>query len=128
VVHWCFSTFKLCVKLPRKPLSSSSFSDRFYDMGLGAGAEEKSSSSFMSEFIRKCGGYVVIDGGFATELERHGADLNDPLWSAKCLIDSPHLVRRVRTHILSLSLSLSCCLFLGKYEEQMEGKKEMILK
>jgi hypothetical protein len=114
VVHWCFSTFKLCVKLPRKPLSSSSFSDRFYDMGLGAGAEEKSSSSFMSEFIRKCGGYVVIDGGFATELERHGADLNDPLWSAKCLIDSPHFVRRVRTytHTLSLSLSLSLSLLL----------------
>ena len=61
------------------------------------------SSTFMSDFIGKCGGYVVIDGGFATELERHGADLNDPLWSAKCLVDSPHLVRRV----LSLSLSLS---------------------
>ncbi|KAG7992018.1 hypothetical protein I3843_02G106900 [Carya illinoinensis] len=60
-------------------------------MDLGC-AEE--TSSFMPGFIRECGGYVVIDGGFATELERHGADLNDPLWSAKCLIDSPHLVRR----------------------------------
>jgi S-methylmethionine-dependent homocysteine/selenocysteine methylase len=82
-------------------------------MGLG-GAEE--TSSFMSEFIRKCGGCVVIDGGFATELERHGADLNDPLWSAKCLIDSPHLVRRV--HSLSLSLSRFFCLVLVKGNER----------
>ncbi|OIW12484.1 hypothetical protein TanjilG_04648 [Lupinus angustifolius] len=48
----------------------------------------------MREIIEKCGGYAIIDGGFATELERHGADLKDPLWSAKCLITSPHLVRR----------------------------------
>jgi homocysteine S-methyltransferase len=87
-------------------------------MGLG-GAEE--TSSFMSEFIRKCGGCVVIDGGFATELERHGADLNDPLWSAKCLIDSPNLVRRVHTQ--SLSLSRFFCLVLGKDEKQMKGKE-----
>ena len=59
------------------------------------GNEGKDTSSFMREFVEKCGGYAVIDGGFATELERHGADLNDPLWSAKCLIDSPDLVRRV---------------------------------
>ncbi|GKV53586.1 hypothetical protein SLEP1_g60105 [Rubroshorea leprosula] len=60
-------------------------------MGLG-GAE---TSLFLSEFLEKCGGQAVIDGGFATELERHGQDLNDPLWSAKCLVSSSHLVRRV---------------------------------
>lgn len=52
-------------------------------------------SSAMSNFLKKSGGYAVIDGGFATELEKYGANLNDPLWSAKCLIDSPQLVRRV---------------------------------
>ncbi|KDO74496.1 hypothetical protein CISIN_1g0191072mg, partial [Citrus sinensis] len=51
-------------------------------------------TSFMTDFLQKCGGYSVVDGGFATELERHGADLNDPLWSAKCLVSSPHLVRK----------------------------------
>ncbi|KAH9682529.1 homocysteine S-methyltransferase 3 [Citrus sinensis] len=52
-------------------------------------------TSFMTDFLQKCGGYSVVDGGFATELERHGADLNDPLWSAKCLVSSPHLVRKM---------------------------------
>ena len=30
-------------------------------------------------------GAVVLDGGLATELERRGADLRDPLWSARVL-------------------------------------------
>jgi homocysteine S-methyltransferase len=38
---------------------------------------------------------VVLDGGLATELETRGADLRDPLWSAKLLIDAPELIRQV---------------------------------
>jgi hypothetical protein len=34
-------------------------------------------------------GFVVLDGGLATELERRGADLSDPLWSAKQLLEGP---------------------------------------
>jgi homocysteine S-methyltransferase len=40
------------------------------------------------------GGHLLLDGGLATELEANGADLNDPLWSANCLLASPHLVRK----------------------------------
>jgi homocysteine S-methyltransferase len=35
----------------------------------------------------------VLDGGLATELERRGADLHDPLWSATLLLDDPDLIR-----------------------------------
>lgn len=38
---------------------------------------------------------VVLDGALATELERRGCDLNDPLWSAKVLMESPYLIRQV---------------------------------
>jgi homocysteine S-methyltransferase len=38
---------------------------------------------------------VVLDGALATELERRGADLRDPLWSAKCLIEQPGMIRAV---------------------------------
>jgi homocysteine S-methyltransferase len=38
---------------------------------------------------------VILDGALATELERHGADLADPLWSAKCLLEQPELIRKV---------------------------------
>lgn len=40
-------------------------------------------------------GVVILDGGLATELERRGADLRDPLWSAKLLLDDPALIRQV---------------------------------
>ncbi len=46
-------------------------------------------------------GFLVLDGAMATELEKYGADLNDPLWSAKCLLDSPQLIRQVHLDYLN---------------------------
>src|SRR5690348_15892966 len=40
-------------------------------------------------------GVVVLHGALATELERRGADLRDPLWSAKVLLENPELIRQV---------------------------------
>jgi homocysteine S-methyltransferase len=39
--------------------------------------------------------WMILDGALATELELRGADLADPLWSAKCLIERPDLIRAV---------------------------------
>jgi homocysteine S-methyltransferase len=38
---------------------------------------------------------MILDGALATELERRGADLHDPLWSAKLLLEQPSLIRAV---------------------------------
>jgi homocysteine S-methyltransferase len=38
---------------------------------------------------------MILDGALATELERRGADLHDPLWSAKVLLEHPDLIRTV---------------------------------
>jgi homocysteine S-methyltransferase len=43
------------------------------------------------------GGVAVLDGGLGTELERRGADLTDPLWSARLLVDDPETI--VATHL-----------------------------
>src|SRR5262245_5115789 len=40
-------------------------------------------------------GVVILDGGLATGLDRRGADLHDPLWSAKVLLEAPDLIRQV---------------------------------
>lgn len=55
----------------------------------------------LQDLIDKSGGCAVVDGGFATQLERHGASINDPLWSALCLIKDPHLIKRVYIYALS---------------------------
>ena len=44
--------------------------------------------------------FVVLDGALATELERRGADLSDPLWSARLLLDNPELIRQVHLDYL----------------------------
>jgi homocysteine S-methyltransferase len=40
-------------------------------------------------------GIIWLDGALATELERRGADLADPLWSSKVLLEQPELIRQV---------------------------------
>ncbi len=50
-------------------------------------------------YIKECG-LVILDGAMATELEKKGADLNHPLWSAKLLTDNPSLIRQVHLDYL----------------------------
>ncbi|CCQ47863.1 homocysteine S-methyltransferase [Pseudarthrobacter siccitolerans] len=38
---------------------------------------------------------LVLDGALATELEAYGCNLEDPLWSAKVLLEQPGLVKQV---------------------------------
>src|SRR5438128_5761231 len=47
-----------------------------------------------SRFLTQSG-VVIVDGALATELERRGTDLGDPLWSARALLEQPELVREV---------------------------------
>ncbi|KVH97627.1 Homocysteine S-methyltransferase [Cynara cardunculus var. scolymus] len=75
----------------------------------------------LENFIEKAGGCAVIDGGFATQLELHGASINDPLWSALCLIDNPHLLSKVHLEYLEagadiiVTSSYQGITFLGFY-------------
>lgn len=41
---------------------------------------------------QKC---FILDGALASEMERRGANLNDPMWSTKMLFESPELVRQI---------------------------------
>ncbi|XP_051146132.1 homocysteine S-methyltransferase 1 [Andrographis paniculata] len=54
----------------------------------------------LENLIRSSGGCAVVDGGFATQLESHGASINDPLWSALCLLRDPDLIKRVHLEFL----------------------------
>jgi hypothetical protein len=56
-------------------------------------AEKK--RNVVEELLRENGGWAVIDGGLATELESNGADIKDALWSSKCLFSCPQLITKV---------------------------------
>ncbi|CAN4092915.1 unnamed protein product [Withania somnifera] len=74
--------------------------------------------TILGDFLRQCGGYAVVDGGLATELERHGANLNDPLWSAKCLVTSPQLIRRVHLDYLEAGANI---IISASYQATLQG-------
>src|SRR6185369_14011658 len=61
---------------------------------------------------------VVLDGALATELERRGADLRDALWSAKVLMESPHLIREVHADYFAAGAD---CATTSSYQATFEG-------
>ncbi|MFI2564859.1 homocysteine S-methyltransferase [Paenarthrobacter sp. NPDC018779] len=50
---------------------------------------------------------LVLDGALATELEVHGCDLDDPLWSAKVLLEQPHLIKQVHRDYFDAGASVA---------------------
>ncbi len=62
--------------------------------------------------------FILLDGALATELERRGANLKDPLWSAKVLLESPELIRAVHLDYLKAGAD---CLITASYQATFEG-------
>ncbi len=61
---------------------------------------------------------MVLDGAFATELERHGCDLNDPLWSAKILMGNPKIIADVHSDYFAAGAD---CVITASYQATFEG-------
>ncbi|MCB1825649.1 MAG: homocysteine S-methyltransferase [Candidatus Competibacteraceae bacterium] len=61
---------------------------------------------------------IVLDGALATELERRGCDLRDPLWSAKVLLEAPELIRQVHLDYL---LAGADGVITASYQASVEG-------
>lgn len=65
-------------------------------------------------------GVLIVDGGLASELERRGFDLNDPLWSAKLLLESPHAIADVHSSYLEAGAD---CIISASYQATIQGLK-----
>lgn len=63
-------------------------------------------------------GVMILDGALATELECRGADLKDALWSAKCLIDNPELIRGVHLDYFHAGADVATA---ATYQASFEG-------
>jgi homocysteine S-methyltransferase len=61
---------------------------------------------------------VVLDGGLATELERRGADLRDPLWSAKVLVEEPERIVDVHRAYIDAGADV---VITASYQASFEG-------
>ncbi|MCY3698488.1 MAG: homocysteine S-methyltransferase [Gemmatimonadetes bacterium] len=63
-------------------------------------------------------GFLVLDGGLATELEALGCDLDDPLWSARALIDESEAIRTAHRRFLEAGAD---CIATATYQATFEG-------
>lgn len=63
-------------------------------------------------------GYVVLDGGLASELEGLGHDLNDPLWSARVLLEDSEAIAAVHRSFLEMGAD---CIGTATYQASFEG-------
>ena len=61
---------------------------------------------------------MVLDGGLATALESKGCDLDDDLWSARILLESPELIRQVHLEFLAAGAD---CITTSTYQATLAG-------
>ncbi len=61
---------------------------------------------------------MILDGAFATELEKRGCDLNHSLWSAKILMESPEMIGEVHADYFSAGAD---CVITASYQATVEG-------
>jgi homocysteine S-methyltransferase len=64
----------------------------------------------------------VLDGGMATELERRGADISGPLWSAHVLDQSPATIAAVHLDYLRAGAD---CISTASYQVSAAGYREL---
>ncbi|MCD7035403.1 homocysteine S-methyltransferase [Metabacillus sp. GX 13764] len=61
---------------------------------------------------------LILDGALATELEKHGCSLDDPLWSAKVLLENPDVIYRVHKDYFEAGAD---CAITASYQATEEG-------
>lgn len=63
-------------------------------------------------------GLIILDGALATELENRGCYINDSLWSAKILAESPEIIEKVHYDYF---ISGADCAITSSYQATIEG-------
>lgn len=61
---------------------------------------------------------MILDGALATELERHGCDLDNPLWSARVLLENPEVIYQVHSDYFRAGAD---CAITASYQATIDG-------
>ncbi len=65
---------------------------------------------------------MLLDGGLATELEAQGYDLNNPMWSAKLILENPQAI--IDAHLAYLNAGAQC-IISASYQATLAGFKTL---
>lgn len=72
----------------------------------------------LAPFLASPDDVLILDGALATELEERGADINDPLWSAKVLLESPESIRQLHYDYFAAGADVA---ITSSYQASFEG-------
>ncbi len=61
---------------------------------------------------------MIIDGGLGSELEKRGYNLNNPLWSAKMLVENPDAIKAIHHDYFKAGAN---CVITASYQATIEG-------
>ncbi|QOS81229.1 homocysteine S-methyltransferase [Paenibacillus sp. JNUCC31] len=61
---------------------------------------------------------MILDGALATELEQQGCDLDDPLWSARVLLENPEVIVQVHADYFRAGAD---CAITSSYQATVDG-------
>ncbi|MCW3794405.1 homocysteine S-methyltransferase [Paenibacillus sp. LS1] len=61
---------------------------------------------------------MILDGALATELEQHGCNLDDPLWSARVLLENPDVIVQVHADYFRAGAD---CAITSSYQATVDG-------
>ncbi|MGR6545899.1 homocysteine S-methyltransferase [Paenibacillus tundrae] len=61
---------------------------------------------------------MILDGALATELEKHGCNLDDPLWSARVLLENPDVIVQVHADYFRAGAD---CAITSSYQATVDG-------
>ena len=75
-------------------------------------------TSILAPFLADPEGVIILDGALATELEGRGANINDPLWSAKVLMESPDSIRQLHYDYFAAGADVA---ITASYQASFEG-------
>lgn len=64
---------------------------------------------------------LILDGALATELEKLDCDLEDPLWSARVLLDEPEKIRKVHYAYFEAGADIA---ITASYQASIDGFKK----
>lgn len=65
---------------------------------------------------------LVLDGGLATHMESLGEDINHELWSAKCLISKPSVIRQAHRDFYQAGADVA---ITASYQAHLQGFKNI---
>ncbi len=70
------------------------------------------------ETLKQNKSLIVMDGAMGTELESHGYDVNDALWSAKFLKENPDAIKEIHKDYLRAGSDIITC---ASYQATIQG-------